>query len=66
LEKWLVWNGTNWKTDEGGVLIHEKGLETVRNSYNELLKTDNYQERIDIERFAKVLVELRQFHNSKG
>ena len=59
-KKWLVWNGTNWKTDEGGVLIHEKGLETVRNIYNELLKTDNYQERIDIERFAKVSESIRR------
>ena len=41
-KKWLVWNGTNWKTDEGGALIHEKGLETVRNIYNELLKTGLY------------------------
>jgi putative DNA primase/helicase len=59
-KKWLVWNGTNWKTDEGGVLIHEKGLETVRNIYEELLKTDNYQERIDIERFAKVSESIRR------
>jgi hypothetical protein len=25
-----------WETDEGGVLIHEKGLEMVHNIYDEL------------------------------
>jgi len=29
-KKWLVWGGTHWQVDEGGALIHEKNLETVR------------------------------------
>jgi putative DNA primase/helicase len=32
-KKWVVWNGKYWEMDEGGVLIHEKGLEMVRNIY---------------------------------
>jgi putative DNA primase/helicase len=59
-KKWLVWNGTNWKTDEGGALIHEKGLETVRNIYNELSKTDDYRERIEIENFARISESIRR------
>jgi len=59
-KKWLVWNGTNWKTDEGGALIHEKGLETVRNIYEELSKTDDYRERIDIENFARISESIRR------
>jgi len=59
-KKWLVWNGTNWKTDEGGALIHEKGLETVRNIYDELSKTDDYRERIDIENFARISESIRR------
>ena len=52
-KKWVVWNGKYWKTDESGSLVHEKGLETVRNIYDELLDTDDPRERIDIEKFAK-------------
>ncbi|GBU28530.1 hypothetical protein R84B8_02089 [Treponema sp. R8-4-B8] len=59
-KKWLVWNGTNWKTDEGGALIHEKGLETVRNIYDELSRTNDYRERIDIENFARISESIRR------
>ncbi|WP_461256853.1 DNA primase family protein [Treponema sp. R80B11-R83G3] len=59
-KKWLVWNGTNWKTDEGGALIHEKGLETVRNIYDELSRTADYRERIDIENFARISESIRR------
>jgi len=38
--------------DEGSVLIHEKGLEMVRNIYDDLLKTADYRERMDIEKAA--------------
>ena len=51
-KKWLVWNGKYWETDQSGALIHEKGLQMVRNIYRELLKTDDYREQIDIEKFA--------------
>jgi len=36
-KKWLVWTGKLWKTD-GGALIHTKGLEMVRNIYDEFVK----------------------------
>jgi putative DNA primase/helicase len=58
--KWLVWNGTHWETDEGGALVHEKGLETVRNIYDELLKTNDYRERNEIENFAKISESMRR------
>jgi putative DNA primase/helicase len=51
-KKWVVWNGQYWEMDEGSVLVHEKGLEMVRNIYDELLKTADYRERIDIEKAA--------------
>jgi putative DNA primase/helicase len=59
-KKWLVWNGTHWETDEGGALVHEKGLETVRNIYDELSKTDDYRERNDIENFGKISESVRR------
>jgi len=59
-KKWLVWNGTHWETDEGGALVHEKGLETVRNIYDELSKTDDYRERNEIENFAKISESVRR------
>jgi len=51
-KKWVVWNGMFWELDAGGALIHEKGLEMVRNIYDELLKTADYRDRIDIEKAA--------------
>jgi putative DNA primase/helicase len=59
-KKWLVWCDTHWQTDEGDALIHGKGLETVRNIYDETLKTDDYQERIEIERYAKLSESMRR------
>ncbi|MDR0442162.1 MAG: DUF5906 domain-containing protein [Treponema sp.] len=59
-KKWLVWNGTHWEVDEGGALVHEKGLETVRNINDELLKTDDYRERMEIENFAKISESFRR------
>jgi putative DNA primase/helicase len=58
--KWIVWNGKYWEMDEGGVLIHEKGLEMVRNIYDELLKTADYRERIDIEKAAMMSESVRR------
>jgi putative DNA primase/helicase len=59
-KKWLVWDGTHWVTDEGEALIHEKGLETVRNIYDEVLKTDDYRERIEIEKYAILSESMRR------
>jgi putative DNA primase/helicase len=59
-KKWVVWNGTLWEMDEGGALIHEKGLEMVRNIYDELLKTADYRERIDIEKAAILSESVRR------
>ena len=59
-KKWLVWNGSQWETDEGGALIHERGLETVRNIYDELAKTDDYRERIEIEKYAILSESMRR------
>jgi putative DNA primase/helicase len=59
-KKWVVWNGKYWEMDEGSVLIHEKGLEMVRNIYDELLKTADYRERIDIEKAAMMSESVRR------
>jgi putative DNA primase/helicase len=59
-KKWVVWNGRYWELDEGDVLIHEKGLEMVHNIYDELLKTADYRERIDIEKAAMMSESVRR------
>jgi putative DNA primase/helicase len=59
-KKWVVWNGKYWETDEGSALVHEKGLEMVRNIYDELLKTADYRERIDIEKAAIMSESVRR------
>jgi putative DNA primase/helicase len=58
-KKWLVWNGSRWEMDEGA-LIHSKGLETVRNIYDEVLKTDDYRERMEIEKHAMLSESMRR------
>ena len=42
-KKWLVWNGTFWETDDSGALVHEKSLDTARNIYGDLIKTNDYR-----------------------
>ena len=59
-KKWLVWNGKYWEVDESGALIHEKGLLMVRNIYDELLKTADYRERIEIEKYAILSENVRR------
>ena len=59
-KKWVVWNGKYWEIDEGNALVHEKGLEMVRNIYDELLKTADYRERIDIEKAAIMSESVRR------
>jgi putative DNA primase/helicase len=59
-KKWLVWNGTNWETDDGGALIHEKGLITVRNIYKEMLKEGNYRKQMEIENFGRISESIRR------
>jgi putative DNA primase/helicase len=58
-KKWLVWNGSHWEIDEGA-LIHERGLRTVRNIYDETLKTDDYRERMEIEKYARLSESMRR------
>src|SRR5215469_1105351 len=50
-KKWLVWNGTHWKMDDG-YLIQDKGLQMIRGIYRELLKTSDMRDRLDIEKHA--------------
>ena len=59
-KKWVVWNGKYWETDESGAMVHEKGLETVRNIYDELLKTNDHRERMEIEKFAMISESVRR------
>jgi putative DNA primase/helicase len=50
-KKWVVWDRDHWITDDGA-LIHDRGLRMVRNIYDELLKTADYRDRLDIEKYA--------------
>ncbi|MDR0794924.1 MAG: hypothetical protein LBE79_02545 [Tannerella sp.] len=59
-KKWLVWNGKHWETDEGGALVHTKGLEIVRNIYDDLARTADYRERIEIENYARLSESTRR------
>jgi len=59
-KKWIVWSGTRWETDEGGALVHQKGLAMVRKIYEELLRTDDPRERIEIERYASICESTRR------
>jgi len=58
-KKWLVWTGKNWQIDEG-FLIHERGMRMIRGIYDDVLKTDDYQERMDIEKYAKQSEAMRR------
>ncbi|GHU95274.1 hypothetical protein FACS189479_08720 [Spirochaetia bacterium] len=58
-KKWIVWDGKRWQIDDGA-LIHEKGLEMVRGMYNEQLKTSDYRERMDIEKYAMLSESVRR------
>jgi putative DNA primase/helicase len=40
--------------------VHNKGLEVVRNIYDELSKTDDYRERIEIEKYAMMSESVRR------
>ena len=59
-KKWVVWNGKYWETDESGAMVHEKGLEMVRNIYDEMAKTSDLRERIEIEKFGKLSESTRR------
>jgi putative DNA primase/helicase len=50
-KKWIVWNGRAWQIDEG-YLIHERGMRMIRGMYDDVLKTDDYKERLEIEKHA--------------
>jgi len=50
-KKWLVWNGNHWEMDDG-YMIHDKGLKIVRGIYEELLKTSDIRDRLEIEKHA--------------
>jgi putative DNA primase/helicase len=57
-KKWIVWENTHWQMDDGA-LIHEKGLEMIRNIYNDLLKTADYRDRMEIEKYAMLSESVR-------
>jgi putative DNA primase/helicase len=50
-KKWVVWTGRRWKMDDG-YLVHDKGLQMIRSIYDELLKTDDYRDRLELEKYA--------------
>jgi putative DNA primase/helicase len=50
-KRWIVWTGNHWRMDDG-FLIHDKGLRMIRGIYDELLKTADYRDRLEIEKCA--------------
>jgi putative DNA primase/helicase len=50
-KKWIVWNGCQWEMDDG-YLIHDRGLKMIRGIYEELLKTSDIRDRLEIEKHA--------------
>ncbi|MDR2184555.1 MAG: hypothetical protein LBO80_02640, partial [Treponema sp.] len=50
-KKWVVRTGRQWKMDDG-YLVHDKGLQMIRGIYDGLLKTDDYRDRLEIEKYA--------------
>ena len=58
-KKWLVWNGSRWAIDDGGALIHEKNIKTIRKFFEEMSKTNDYRERLEIEKFATLSESVR-------
>jgi putative DNA primase/helicase len=58
-KKWIVWTGRYWQIDEG-YLIHEKGLAVIHSIYDELLKFDDYRDRMEIEKYALQSEALRR------
>jgi putative DNA primase/helicase len=50
-KKWIVWDGNRWQMDDG-YMIHDKGLTMIRGIYADLVKTADYRERMEIEKYA--------------
>ncbi len=48
-KKWLVWDGTRWKTSGGGAVV-ERAKDTIRGLYLQAAKTEDTEQR---ERLAK-------------
>jgi putative DNA primase/helicase len=51
-KKWLVWNDKYWQLDEGEVMVTKRCIRMIRDLYGAALETDDYRERIEIEKFA--------------
>jgi putative DNA primase/helicase len=58
-KKWIVWTGKQWKMDDG-CLVHDRGLQMIRGIYDELLKTDDYRDRLEIEKYAMQAESVRR------
>ena len=58
-KKWIVFNGRNWVVDDGA-LIHEKGLKMVRGIYSDLLRTTDYRDMIEIEKYGILCESVRR------
>ncbi|MDR0908895.1 MAG: DUF5906 domain-containing protein [Spirochaetaceae bacterium] len=58
-KKWLVWEGKRWKTDDGP-LIHEKGLEVIRDMYELMNEAHSWREADEIERKVKQVESVRR------
>ena len=53
-------HGSRWEVDECGALIQDKCLKTIRGIHREVLKTGNFRERLEIEKFAIISENARR------
>ncbi|GHV80641.1 hypothetical protein AGMMS49944_24320 [Spirochaetia bacterium] len=58
-KKWVVWTGDHWQIDDG-YLIHEMGLEVIHRIYDKMAASNDYRERMEIEKYALQSESLRR------
>jgi putative DNA primase/helicase len=56
---WVVWTGKYWQIDDG-YLIHEKGIQVIHSIYDDMLKTGDYRDRMEIEKYAMQSESIRR------
>jgi len=50
-KKWLIWDGSRWKTDESN-RIHELAKGIIREMHDQILKLEDYRDRLELESHA--------------
>ena len=58
-KKWIVWTGGHWQIDDG-YLIHEMGIKVVHSIYDLMERTNDYRDRMEIEKYSLQSESLRK------